>query len=251
MPKALLVRNLLLTCLLLIAQQAMAQTRQRESSAFQMNLGVVYSGNISYRGALVWDAPIAVIGPSFVFFDAISLGAGGLSVFKRFGDYHKLAIGLNTFNDDEPNFPAIRLKSSSEDYKNQRAETFGTYLKYDFRVRQFVAISLSYQKDLKRHEGNIIGARVSTSIIPFVTVGLDGDYADGKANRYAYGLEAISGVGHLTKFVSIMLPILPWQGRLITSFNHSKILKNTNAQADYVRGDQTNSNLSFIANWRL
>lgn len=229
---------------------ARAQAPQ-ENKAILVNLGVVYGQNISYRGALVWDAPFIAIGPSFVFFNTVALGAGGLSAFTRVGDYHSFALGIDMYNDDEPDFPLIKLKDSAEDFKNQRGSTFGTYFKYDFRLRQFVGFSLSYHKDLKRHKGNIYTAQLSTSIIPFVTLGVKTDYGDKDANQYAYGPEGVVGVGYIEQFASVMLPVLPWNGRLITKFSHSKIKKDQNVNADFVRGNKNHSNLSIITSWRF
>ena len=224
---------------------------QDSGRAVQVSLATVYSHNRIFRGALIWDAPIMAIGPNFTFYNIVSLGQGGLSIFKKIGNHQTISIGLTAFDDNEPNGPVLTLEEREEDFKNQRSSTFGTYLKYDFRFRQLIAISLSYQKDLKRHNGSYLNSRISTSIIPFITLGFGGSLGDKKSNQYAYGPEGISGTGHIETFAGLMLPILPWRGRLILNYKRTKISKGRNANADYVRGNKTNQNFSIIATWRL
>ncbi|MBF0365629.1 MAG: hypothetical protein HQK50_08655 [Oligoflexia bacterium] len=145
-----------------------AQDNQR---SIRTNLGIFYSTRSVYQGALIWDAPILAAGPSFVFFNTISIGQGGLSLFYKFHEYQTLTIGLSQFSDNPPGFPVVRLKSSNKDFKNQRASTYGAYLKYDLRLKQYLSLTLLYQKDIKRHYGDYFNSKLSPSIIPLLAIG--------------------------------------------------------------------------------
>ncbi|HAZ14502.1 MAG: hypothetical protein A2X86_00395 [Bdellovibrionales bacterium GWA2_49_15] len=240
------MKALILVLFLLLRGQLFAQ---EASQAVKVNIGVVYSEKRLYRGALIWDAPIMAAGPSFIFYNTVSLGQGGLSVFRKFADYHTVTLGASHFDDHKPSGPVLKLKESEEDFKNKRQSTYGTYLKYDFKLKQYLAMALSYHKDLKRNKGNYLNGKISTSIIPFLTLGSGLDLGDAASNKYAYGPEGVSGVGHLDNFASISLPFLPWKGKLMINYNYLIIVHGENKNADFVRGNDTNSNFSVIASW--
>lgn len=222
-----------------------------QQSNIRTNLGVFYSQRRIYRGALTWDAPIMAIAPSFIFFNKISLGQGGLSYFNKFNDYNTFTIGLNAYNDNRPGLPAIRLKDDELDYKNLRKSSTEPYLKYDFRFRQYIATSFSYHKEIKEHYGDYFNLKISTSIIPFITLGTSYGNGDSKHNKYVYGPEGASGYTHQEKYANLTLPFIPWQGRLMINYHKSKILKETNVQANYIRGKKYNENFSLALMWNL
>lgn len=222
---------------------------QESSKAVRINLGVFYSQRNVYRGALIWDAPVMAAGPSFVFYDTVSLGAGGLSVFKKLGEMHTFTLGASMFDDNEPSGPILKLKDSVEDFKNKRSSTFGTYIKYDFHFKQYVATSLEFHKDLKRHKGVYTYVKVSTSIVPFVTIGIGHGIGDDRNNHYVYGADGKSGSGHFDMFASLMLPILPWSGRLMLNYAYTQITQQQNVDANFVRGRKANDLVSVGALW--
>tara|TARA_R110000868_G_scaffold379542_2_gene645415 strand:- start:4724 stop:5452 length:729 start_codon:yes stop_codon:yes gene_type:complete len=239
--------KIVLTALaLLFGSISFAQDR---SKAVRVNLGVFYSQRSIYRGALIWDGAILAAGPSFILYDRISVGAGGLSAFKRFGEFHTVTIGFSYFDDNEPSGPVLKLSNSVEDYKNQRSATFGSYLKYDYRNEQYIAFSSELHKDLKRHKGLYSYNKLSTSILPFLTLGIAYGIGDSNNNKYVYGPEGTSGGAHFDYLASVMLPILPWQGRLIMSYTYITITKSENIAADYIRGLESNEQISLGAMW--
>lgn len=235
-----------LLLLFLLNTQSFAQ---ESSDAVRINLGVFYSQNRAYRGALIWDAPIMAVGPSFTFYNRVTLGEGGVSAFANLNENNTIAIGLSSFGDDEPGFPIIKLEEKEENFKNKRATTYETYIKYDFRVKQSLTFSATYHKDLKRHKGNYIESKLTFPLIPFVSIGIAADFGDKAANQYAYGPEGVAGIGNTEQFISAMLPFLPWGGRLMLNLSQSNISKSKNSNADYVRGNKRNTNFSTIMIW--
>lgn len=222
---------------------------QQESKDIRTSLNIFYSNKIVYQGALIWDAPIMGIIPSFVFYDTVSIGTGGLSVFKKIDEIHTISLGASLFNDNKPDIPIIRLENRDEDYKNSRGSTYGAYLKYDLKLKPILNLSLLYQKDLKRHHGNYYNGKISTSIIPLLTLGGGAGVGDLRNNQYAYGPTAIKGVGYVEGFASLMLPFLPWHGRLMLNYSYSKITQDENRNADYVRGRDFNEIFNSTASW--
>jgi len=242
------IQCLFLILLSILIPKAFAQEAPK---AVRITVAAVYLSKRIYRGALIWDAPIMAAGPSFVFYDKVSLGQGGLSVFKKFAHFHTATLGATFFNDNQPNGPILKLKNRASDFKNQRGSTYGVYLKHDFKFKRYMATSLTYFLDLRRNHGNYANARISTSMIPFLTVGAGLGWGDLNNNKYVYGPEAMSGLGHIDGFVSAMLPGLPWHGRLSLNYSLSQIAKITNQQADYIRGNDLNSFVSFAAMWNI
>lgn len=240
------MKKLLLLFIILLKTNSFAQD---SGDTVRVNLGAFYSQNRAYRGALVWDAPIMAVGPSFTFYNTFTIGEGGLSAFKILNENNTVAVGLSSFGDDKPGFPIIKLEDKKEDFKNKRATTYETYIKYDFRSKQSIKFSATYHKDLKRHKGNYIETKISFPLIPFVSIGVAADLGDKAANQYAYGPEAVSGIGSTEQFIGAFLPFLPWQGRLILNLSQSNISKSKNSNADYVRGNKKNTNFTSIMAW--
>jgi hypothetical protein len=214
-----------------------------------INLGIFYAEKRIYRGALIWDAPIIAAGPSFTFFKTVQLGAGGLSLGSEIAAGHTLSLGVSTFNDNAPDGPIIKLADDEEDFKNRRRSTIDASLKYEYRFERFFSWSLAYHKDIKRHNGSYLFTGVSTSIIPFITLGTGIGLGDRATNQYVYGAGACGGLGHWDSYASLFLPILPWEGRLRVVYNYSTIKKESNAYADFIRGERNNTNLNAMALW--
>lgn len=244
------MKILVFTLIVLLGSFSFAQKASKKK-AVQTSLAIAYSHKRLYRGALIWDAPLVAMGPSFTFYNTLSLGKGGLSIFKNWKRAHKLTLGILPFDDNEPNGPVIKLKKVQEDFKNQRASTFGAYLKYDYRYKKYISISLSYHQDLKRHKGSYFESKISTSVIPFVSLGIGADSGDAASNQFAYGPEGVSGLGHGQAFINVMLPFLPGKGVLMLNFSRSQIIQTENTQADFVRGRKTNHNISTVAFWNF
>lgn len=224
-------------------------TFAESAKPFKMNLAVAYTHKRVFRGALIWDAPIMGIGPSFVFYDTVSIGGGGFAIYKKFDKRHKISFGSSMFDDNGPNGPVFIIKKKQENFKNKRLGTYGAFFKYEYRFRQFFSAAISYEQDLKVHYGSYLNATLTTSIIPFITLGVVGSTGSTGANTYAYGGEGVSGVGHTEYFASLMLPILPYKGIFIFKVARSKIIQEANYNADFVRGNRKNSTGTMLAMW--
>lgn len=243
----------LMSCEILYAQCENSHGKEEKfkKRAVTISPVIVYVGKKTYRGALIWDAPIMAVAASFVFYNTVFLGMKGLGITKKVSKYHKITFGFSSFNDNRPGDFVLKLRDSKEDFKNLRRSTFGSYLVYGFRYRRYVGINIKYDKDLNSHDGNYYKIKLSTFVIPFVTLGVSSGLGDKKNNRYVYGPEAVGGIGHFDYLVSARLPFLPWNGSLIVNGMISRIVKDENVNADYVRGNKQNQVLSMLGIWKL
>lgn len=229
----------------------LSYAQESSSKKVQISAAAAYTQRRIYRGALIWDAPIMAVGPGLVLYNTVSLGQGGLSIFKNFNKQHTVRLGFSYFDDNEPSGPVLKLRDSEEDFKNQRRSTFGTYLKYDFKYKQFISTSISYHQDLKRHYGNYFYGSVATSIIPFFSFGTGLGYGSADSNKYTYGPEGKDGFTHFEYFGRAFFPFLPGKGVLSIIGSVSHIILDENKHADYIRGNSRNNNLSIVASWRF
>lgn len=202
---------------------------------------------------MIWDAPIAVAGLSMVLFNTVIIGeeGGGIGLFQKVGTNSRISIGYTYFDDNEPNFPALKMTSKDEDFKNTRTPTYGTYFNFRWNYKRLLLISIAYHKDLKAHHGDYIYSRLMTSAIPFITFGLGLGHGDHKNNKYIYGFDGTYGFGHADFFASLRLPLLPGKGQLIVSFRQSSIIKNRNQNADRIRGKNLVRYGTLSAMWNL
>ena len=216
----------------------------------QITLAAFASSKQVYRGALIWDTPSLMAGPSFTFFNKVRLGGGrgGLSIFNTFAEYHTFSLSASYFDDNEPLLP---FEDKPLDFKNQRRATFGSTLTYRFSYQRAFNVVLAHSKDLKRHHGHYTNINISGSLIPLVTFGSALGIGDRDNNAYVYGPESAGGIGHHDVFVSVMLPFLPGGGRMIINNNYSKITKSANYNADYIRGNKSNFVMSMVCLWSL
>lgn len=230
-----------------------APTKQtRPKKDFQFSVASFFSSKIVYRGALIWNSPVMGVGPGLTIYDTITLGRGGLSLKKVFGE-HKLQFGSEMFR-DRPGFPLIKLKNKDLDYKNTREATWGLYLSHEYKKKfdkKFIKFKSSFHKDLNEHDGNYFNFDVSTSLIPLISFGLAGGFGDLKHNQYVYGSGAVDGLAHIDYRVGVFIPFLPLGGIMIMNYTRSQIALEENVQSSFIRGKKNNSKYSVVAIWSL
>ncbi len=239
----------LLIPLLLLANQP---PKPRPKKDFQFSAVGVFSSKIVYRGALIWNSPIMVIGPGLTIYDTLSLGRGGLNLKKQLGE-HKLQFGSEFFN-DEPGFPLIKLKSKDLDFKNTRQSTWGLYLTHEYKKKfekNFIKFTSSFHKDLNEHHGNYFYFDAQASFIPLISLGIAGGFGDLRNNTYVYGTGALGGLAHIDYKLGVFIPFLPWGGIMIMNYTRSQIAQDENVFSSYIRGKKSNSKYSVVAIWSL
>jgi hypothetical protein len=234
-----------------MAGQQLYATPKESRGNFSMSLNAIYSGKRIYRGALIWDAPIALVMPGFTLFNVFGLGHGGLSFFKQLNQQHRLALGYSSFDDNRPSGPVWRIKDSEEDYKNLRAESSAIYLLYSYKNRPHFNFMVRIERGVKAHQALYLYSKISTSPLPFTTIGVATGVGERDHNRYIYGDSAVSGLAHVDSFISAMLPFLPWQGRLILNLSYSTVAKRINRDAEYILSNKGESNFGAVASWSL
>lgn len=218
----------------------------------ETSLGAFYSDKRVYRGALIWEAPVAIVAPSFIINDFLSIGqGGGISVFKSFGESQKVTLGYSYFDDNEPNGPVIELGEAEEDFKNKRKPTQGAFLRYDYKRRGVFSLGLEYHKDWMRHSGNYVYIRLGSTITPFFRYGIGAGIGDARHNRYVYGESGEGGVAHQDIHLGLFLPFLPWRGVLMMNWTRTQISQRENINAEFIRGKEINRAFSVIAVWRF
>lgn len=231
--------KILLFILLFITVSAFAQNANKSS----VTLGALYTSNMIYRGALIYDAPLVIPIFNFVYRDFITMSGNGLSFYKRFGKHSTFAVGPSFFK----NKPiGMITRESDKEFIKQRHPTHGAFASYNLNLAK-IAMELSYHKDLGRHYGNYYFGRFSYSLLPFVIVGIGYGSGDENNNRYLYGPEAKSGDGHRDLFMSIFWPFLT--GTLSLNVLNSRVVQTKNQAADYIRGHDSNFNLSTTMTW--
>lgn len=217
-----------------------------------VSLGAFYTNQLVYRGALIWDAPVAIVAPSFVFYDMVSVGeGGGISLFKVFDEKHKVSLGYSYFDDDIPGGPALKLEGREKDFKNTRKATQGLNIKYFYSYSRKFKLDLAYHKDLRQNIGNYAHIKVASSITPFFRYGAGMGTGDARNNRYVFGEEAVGGVGHVDVHGGLFLPFLPKQGVLMVNFTYSEVVQDENVKSEFIQGNRVNRTLATIAVWRL
>lgn len=225
---------------------------QNKNNKVQVDLGLFYSQKSLYRGALIWDSPMLGAGPRFTFFNAITLAGPGLTFFKEFLPGQTLSLGLSYFDDNEPGGPFIFFKDETVDFKNKRGATIDSFLAYEFRFKWMFATKLEFHQDLKRNKGKYLYYEFSTNLIPFVGVGFAAGLGDKKNNQYVYGPDGSGGLGHVDYFVShFRKGFLPWGGNLLLKYTRVTISKDSNSNADFIRGIDSHDQFNIGAFWAL
>lgn len=218
----------------------------------RLSFASIFRNNTMYRGALTYDVPVMFIGPGIIFFDKITFRGPGITYTESFGKRHKLSGSLYYFDDKPASGPVITLASKKdEDYKNGRRATTDASIKYEYRYERLFSFSLDYHKDIYRHFGNYVAVGFNTGALKYVTLGIEIGIGDKDSNQFAYGPEAVSGLGHINYKLSSFLPILPWGGKLIPSYIMSTIQQKENKNSDFVRGNDINHTVSVVFTWEL
>lgn len=220
------------------------------SAAIDAGIGLFYSEKRIHRGALIWDVPMLAIVPNITLFDRLTVGPlGAAFIFTKKESPHRFIVGYTQFS-DRPQGPIIKLKSIPNDHRTQRGTTSETYMRYDYWFDKWLNFSTSVHKDLRKHRGVYSNTGIAIRLY-YLTIGTNIGAGDQSNNRFLYGPEGQSGIAHRDSHATLVLPILPFNGHLITTFSYSTIPIKKNAYADYIRGEKNNTNLSIGANWKF
>ncbi len=216
---------------------------------FGMSLGGFFSSQSVFRGAQTWPKPSMMAGPSFTFFEKVSLKGPSLTYsFLDKKSPFSIEAGVHLLSDGKP---LISLGSHDEDYRNQRSSTFEFQTKFSFKFRGFSA-GLMLAKDLD--ETKALYSELNFGIPAYIKF-LSLEYLIGigekGANQYSYGPSAVSGVGWQQFSLSYLMINLPWDGVIINSASYSKVLQDENKTADYIRSNEGNFVFRTILVWNL
>ncbi len=218
----------------------------------KLSFGFILISNTSYRGALTYDAPLIFVGPRIILFNKLEFKGRGFVYTESFKKRHKLSTSIYYFNDEPPKGPVILLKNQEEkSYRNARRGTWDASIRYTYKYKRLFDFSLDYHKNIKGQSDNYIAVGFSTGIFKYVTFKVEFGIGDKASNKYAYGPEGVSGLGHINYSLSSFFPILPWRGRLIPSYTVSTIQQKQNQNADFVRGENINDTFNIVFSWKI
>lgn len=215
-------------------------------SDVRVNLMLGYKNRSLYRGAEIWPDPTYMIGPSFTFNNVVHLRGPTLS-YAPFGRNAPFTFGLGIayFDDGAPFFT---LTDHQKDHRNKRPDSTDLFTYFGFNLG-LLSLQFNLSKEIDEYKGLYGEAALNLKLIPFTTFNAKVGVGENSTNKYIFGPEAVSGAGHYSYGVSIMLPFLPWGGRLLNSFDQSVILKGENRHADYVRGRYSLSSYALRMMW--
>jgi hypothetical protein len=225
------------------------------SDKLSISLALMGQTQRNYRGAQTWPVPTVMAGPSFTFYRKLSLRGPRLnynfSSHKRSAPW-KLNLGIGAIGDGKPLFS---LESHNEDFRNQRSSSFEMYLRgsYKFGFLKLFQVGGKIVQDIREHYGNYQEVFVGAPTIKYTKIFAGLDRASTKSNQYAYGPEAVSGIGHMYLKLQLVIPphLLPWKGIIMTSAKSSWITSSENKNADYVRGRDETHVLSTRMIWNV
>tara|TARA_R110002072_G_scaffold64203_4_gene159636 strand:+ start:80188 stop:80877 length:690 start_codon:yes stop_codon:yes gene_type:complete len=219
------------------------------------NVNIVLFGNIQsqsvFRGAVTYSKPSAIAGPSFIFFDTITIA--GPSLFYSYGNPRKdkfiFKLGVKYVDDGVPLF----VSSSKEDFKNQRRNTveLSSDLQYSFGKKNKFGFGLQFHKDIKRHKKSLIEFNAKAPILPFTSLKLLTSFAQKEMNQYIYGPSSTSGAAYTSANIDIVIPFVPWEGIAKVGVVHTWVMKESNENAEYIRGDGKNFHSYFRLIWNV
>lgn len=217
-----------------------------EEKNWKLSTGVFYLSDRIYRGAIIW--PAASVMPMLgISYRNISINGPG---FQLNLPYHKFTFqtGLQYFNDGPPLIP---LQERKKDFRNQRKGVYDATIGLGWEFWPRFRLNLSAAKAINSHYGFYSLASLQIPLVPFVSAGYALALADTRANRYAYGPEAVAGLAHRDFNISLVLPFLPGKGVLITKYTTSRIHQAANKNASYVRPSDKPAALSSMATWNF
>lgn len=213
---------------------------------WKFTTGFSYASEKVYRGALYW--PKASVFPLIgVSYKNLSINGPGFTLTLP---THKFVFTLGLiYFDDSP--PLIPLKKHRKDFRNERKEVYDSFVGASWEFLPRFRLSTGLSKALKTHCGLYGTLGLQIPLIPFLSTGYTLGFGERRANRYAYGHEAVGGLAHKDFNLSLVLPFLPGKGTLITKYTTSRIAKDVNRNAHYVRSSDKPEVVSLLATWNL
>lgn len=216
---------------------------------FGMSLGGFFNSKSLFRGAETWPKPSMMVGPSFTFYERVSVKGPSVD-YSFLGPKSPLSLtmGVRLHSDGKP---LISLASHEEDYRNQRKSTFEFLTNLSYKFRGFsggvmLARDLDETKSLYSELTLGVPAYIKFLSLEFlIGIGEKG------ANKYSYGPTATSGAGWQQLSLKYLMINLPWDGVIINSASYSKILQDENRTADYVRSNDSHFVFSTVVVWKI
>lgn len=212
-----------------------------------------YQTSTIHRGAQIWPKNSLMLGPGFLFFDRQLKVFGPNIIYSLFPEKDSsihIDFGVRYFDDNKPLF---YFGHHNEDYRNQRKNSLESYtsFSYNFGFKKKFSIGFSISKELIDYEGLYSELKLGAPIAPFTSLSALLSFAEKSSNQYLYGNTAISGVGYSQLGTTIVIPFVPWDGIIINQLNYSWIIKDTNKNADYIRGNDRHWVFSTRWIWKV
>jgi hypothetical protein len=216
---------------------------------FAMGLGGFFNSKSLFRGAETWPKPSIMAGPSFTFYERVSVKGPSVDYsFLEGKSPFSLAMGIRLHSDGEP---LISLGSHEEDYRNQRSSTFEFQTSFSYKFRGFSG-GVMLAKDLDETKSLYSELKVGApAYIKFLSLEYLIGIGEKGANQYSYGPTAVSGAGWQKFSLNYLMLNLPWDGVIINSASYSKVLQGKNKTADFVRSNDGNFVFSTIIVWNI
>ena len=219
-----------------------------KADLFNINLMAFYSSQTILRGAQTWPRFFLFTAPGFEFFNR-KLSLYGPNITSSFFDKKspfQIAMGFKFINDDRP---FIRYSNDIGDYRNKRRNALEFFFRSAIQlgIKKKYRLALYMGRDLINYKKFYSELNASMPILPLTSFTGSLSWAQGDANRYLYGPEAVSGYGFGSIGVRTVIPFVPWNGIIINSLENSWVLKGSNRAADYVRGK--GEHLTFATRW--
>jgi hypothetical protein len=214
-----------------------------------MKLGGFFNSQSVFRGAQTWPKPSIMAGPSFVFYERVSIKGPSVeySFLSKESPFH-LTSKVMLHSDSKP---LISIGSHDEDYRNQRSSTFEFQTSFSFKFRGFSS-GVMIAKDLDETKSLYSEIKLGVpAYIKFLSLEYLIGIGEKGANQYAYGPTAHSGAGWHQLSLKYLMISLPWDGVIINSASYSKIIQDKNKAADYIRSNDANFIVSTIIVWNI
>lgn len=209
-----------------------------------------FNAQTIWRGALIWNRPLILAAPGITLFEKIRLGPG-ITYQEKINDHH-FELGFMYINGDKPNGPVIKLSEDVPEYLYDREPAAEWSFGYHYRPKGKIHFEWQAYKEVARHYGYYLYARISQPVLPLIRLFFGRGYGDNRHNKYVYGDNAQSGFNHYDLGLSFFLPFWLKDNFLVTAnFLYSKIDSGNLKSLEHIRGNNENNSFRFIAIYRF
>jgi len=219
-----------------------------KAQGFSFSAGLLSTSNSQRRGALLYDDYIAFPLIGINYSDWLSLGRGGVNIYKEF-EWGKLTFTPSYFDDQVPFF-----EGRQEEFRKSRVISVEAQFQAEIKLPRRTKLTTMYAKEIKNHQGNFFEVSVMTPLVmsfPLLTVGAGFGFGDKKHNSYLFGSGAVSGFTHQELKLGLFLPFLPKKGVLIFNYSFTKNVQRENRNSTYTRSNDNLNNLRLLLVWKL